>query len=62
VPVPVDSRIEVDLRLVTPRPQGDEPDPQGALRWEVDLAPDAEQVIELEYDVLFPKEWQLAGL
>jgi uncharacterized protein (TIGR02231 family) len=65
VPVATDTRIEVDLLLVTPRPAGpagDEPDPRGALRWDLDLAPGAEQAIDLEYEVRFPKEWQLAGL
>jgi hypothetical protein len=59
----MDTRIELGLVALRPAAgSGEAPDPRGALRWELDLAPGAEQVIDLEYEVRFPKEWQLAGL
>ncbi len=60
IPVSTDERIEVKLIAVSP-PAVSAPDPRGTLRWEEELPAGGEQVIDLEYEVRYPKEWQLAG-
>ncbi len=61
VPVPVDTRIEVEIDRITPNPVDGDADPGGVLRWEDELAPGATETVDLEYEVRFPKEWQIAG-
>jgi uncharacterized protein (TIGR02231 family) len=61
IPVSTDERIEVRVEVVSPPASSAEPDARGTFRWEEELPAGGEKVIELEYEVRCPKEWQLAG-
>jgi len=61
IPVSTDERIAVEVKAASPPASSAEPDPRGTFRWEEDLPAGSERVIDLEYEVRYPKEWQFAG-
>lgn len=60
IPVSRDSRIEVDVRDVSP--DTEDPDELGNLRWNLTLLPGKEQVVQVSYRVEHPRGLPVQGL
>jgi uncharacterized protein (TIGR02231 family) len=62
VPVSRDEAIKVKLLDGTTPPTGEDPDRPGVKRWELRLGPGETRVVELKYEVRFPKDFPIQGL
>ncbi len=62
VPVSRDEAIKVKLLDGTTPPTGEDPDRPGVKRWELKLAPKETRVVELRYEVRYPKDFPIQGL
>ena len=62
VPVSRDEAIKVKLLDGTTPPTGEDPDRPGVRRWELKLGPGETRVIELRYEVRYPKDFPVQGL
>jgi uncharacterized protein (TIGR02231 family) len=62
VPVSRDEAIKVKLLDGTTPPTGEDPDRPGVKRWELRLGPGETRVVELKYEVRFPRDFPIQGL
>ena len=62
VPVSRDEAIKVKLLDGTTPATGEDPDRPGVKRWELKLGPQETRVVELRYEVRFPKDFPIQGL
>ena len=62
VPVPRDEAIKVKLLDGTTPATGEDPDRPGVKRWALQLGPQETRVVELRYEVRFPKDFPIQGL
>jgi hypothetical protein len=62
VPVSRDEKIQVKLLDGTTAATREDPERPGVRIWELGLAPREEKVVELRYEVRYPREFPIAGL
>jgi uncharacterized protein (TIGR02231 family) len=62
VPVSRDEKIEVKLLDGTTAATREDPERPGVRTWELSLAPREEKVVELRYEVRYPRGFPIAGL
>jgi uncharacterized protein (TIGR02231 family) len=62
VPVSRDEAVKVKLLDGTTPATGEDPDRPGVRRWELKLAPGETRVVELRYEVRYPKDFPVEGL
>jgi len=62
VPASRDEAIKVKLLDGTTPPTGEDPDRPGVRRWELKLGPGETRVIDLRYEVRYPKDFPVQGL
>jgi uncharacterized protein (TIGR02231 family) len=62
VPVSRDEKIEVRLLEGTTAATREDPERPGVRVWELALAPREEKVVELRYEIRFPRGFPVAGL
>jgi uncharacterized protein (TIGR02231 family) len=62
VPVSRDQAVKVKLLDGSTPATGDDPDRPGVMRWELKLGPGETRVVELRYEVRYPKDFPIQGL
>jgi uncharacterized protein (TIGR02231 family) len=62
VPVSRDEAVKVRLLDGTTPATGEDPDRPGVRRWELKLAPGETRVVELRYEVRYPRDFPVQGL
>jgi uncharacterized protein (TIGR02231 family) len=62
VPVSRDEAVKVKLLDGSTPATGEDPDRPGVKRWELKLAPKETRVVELRYEVRYPKDFPIEGL
>ncbi len=62
VPVSRDEAIKVKLLDGTTPATGEDPDRPGVRRWELKLGPKETRVVELRYEIRYPKDFPIQGL
>jgi hypothetical protein len=62
VPVSRDEKIEVELLGGTTAATREDPERPGVRAWELALGPREERVVELRYEIRFPRGFAVTGL
>jgi uncharacterized protein (TIGR02231 family) len=62
IPVARDAEIEVTVLDGSTKPSREDPERPGVRAWELELRPREERVVELKYEVRYPRGFPVAGL